>query len=131
MRFGGGYEDATDFWKRRSCVRDRMRGILALTVTPADTRRISIDIDSLLIGSSLTSECLIEALRRNPPLALRVPFWALRGRRFLRQRLAQYAEIDVATLPYSPHAVEALRRTAGDGGDIMVGPTAAPFARPQ
>ena len=92
-------------------------GILALTVTPADTRRISIDIDSLLIGSSLTSECLVEALRRHPALAFRLPFWALRGKTVLRQRLAQYAESDVAALPYRAAALSRqLRRSAEDGG---------------
>ena len=84
-------------------------------MTPADARPITIDIDSLLVGSSLTSECLVEAVRRHPAIVLRLPFWAMRGKAVLRQRLAKYAELDVTTLPYRAAAIEELRRRAEDG----------------
>jgi hypothetical protein len=43
--------------------------MLASIVIPANARRSVLDIDSLLLGSSLTSECLVEALRRRPGIA--------------------------------------------------------------
>jgi 4-hydroxybenzoate polyprenyltransferase len=95
-------------------------------VTPTDARRISIDIDSLLTGSSLTSECLVEALRRSPAIAFRLPFWAMRGKSVLRQRLAQHAKLDVAALPYRAAALEQLRRSAEEGGHVVLVTTAEP-----
>ena len=58
-------------------------------MTPRIARRISVDIDSLLAGSSLT----LGVSRRGPTaasaLVFRLPFWAMRGRAVLRQRLAR------------------------------------------
>jgi hypothetical protein len=89
-------------------------------VTPADARKISIDIDSLLVGSSLTSECLVEAVRRHPAIVFRLPFWMLRGKVVLRERLAHYAQLDVATLPYRAAAVEELRRSSESGHVVLI-----------
>jgi 4-hydroxybenzoate polyprenyltransferase len=94
-------------------------------VTPADARDITVNIDSLLIGSSLTSECLVEAARRHPAIIMLLPFWAMRGKAVLRQRLAKHAELDVATLPYRAAAVEGLRRSAEEG-HVMLVTTAEP-----
>jgi len=87
-------------------------------------RRIAIDLDTLLAGSSLTAECLVEALRRRPGIALLLPFWWMRGKPFLRQRLAEHAKLDVAALPYSDCAVEELTRTAQDGAQVVLVTTA-------
>ena len=89
-------------------------------MTPADARPITIDIDSLLVGSSLTSECLVEAVRRHPAIVLRLPFWAMRGKAVLRQRLAKYAELDVAALPYRAAAIEEVRRGTEERHVVLV-----------
>src|SRR4051794_2461609 len=111
----------------QGCRRGRLRSQGAVgTVTPAGTRRISVDMDSLLAGSSLRAECLVEALRRNPLTALRLPLWAMRGRAVLEQRLAQYADLDVAALPYRTAAVDEMRRSVGDGAHVVLVTTAEP-----
>ena len=55
----------------------------------SDARRISVEIDNVLAGSTLTAECLVDALRRRPLIVFLLPFWVLRGKPFLRQRLAR------------------------------------------
>lgn len=44
----------------------------------------------------------------------------MRGKAVLRQRLADYAELDVATLLYRATAIEELRRSAEDGHVVLV-----------
>src|SRR3954451_16353948 len=88
-------------------------------VTPTATRRVSVDIDSLLVGSSLTAECLAEALR-HPRVAMLLPFWAMRGKTFLWRRLAGEAGGDAARPPYRPAAVEELLRSAKAGARVVL-----------
>src|SRR3982751_1580458 len=93
-------------------------------MTPTDARRHSVHLDSLLAGSSLAAECLVEALRRHPLIALRLPFWRLRGKPFVRERLAQCAEVDPAALPYRAEALEELRSHANSGAHLVLVTTA-------
>jgi 4-hydroxybenzoate polyprenyltransferase len=95
-------------------------------VTPIDARRISVPLDSLLAGSTLTLECLVEAVRRQPLYVFRVPFWGMRGRAFLQRRLAESADLDVALLPYRDAALDELRRSVQEGARAVLITTADP-----
>jgi 4-hydroxybenzoate polyprenyltransferase len=95
-------------------------------VTPIDARRISVPLDTLLAGSTLTLECLVETVRRRPLHVFRLPFWAMRGRIFLRRRLAESAGLDVAFLPYRNAALEDLRRSVQEGARPVLVTTADP-----
>ncbi len=89
-------------------------------MTPSNARRTAVPIDSLLAGSSLTAESLVECVRRRPATALLLPFWALRGRAALRRRLAECARVDVDALPYREGALEELRRAADRGEEVVL-----------
>jgi 4-hydroxybenzoate polyprenyltransferase len=91
----------------------------------------AIDIDSLLMGSSLTAESLVECLRRRPWTALLLPFWFLRGGAFLRRRLAECAQLDLTTLPYNAAAVDDLRRARSSGARVRVFTAADPLLAKQ
>ena len=95
-------------------------------MTPIDARRISVPLDSLLAGSTLTLECLVETVRRHPLHVFRLPFWAMRGRAFLQRRLAESADLDVAFLPYRDAALEELRRSVKEGARAVLVTTADP-----
>lgn len=96
-------------------------------MTPAGGRRVPVDIDNLLAGSSLMAECLAEALRRRPLSALLLPFWALRGKEFLRRRVALAAALDAGALPYREAAVAELRRCADSGARVVMVTMADPL----
>lgn len=95
-------------------------------MTPIDARRISVPLDTLLAGSTLTLECLVETVRRHPLHVFRLPFWVMRGRAFLRRRLAESADLDVASLPYCATALEDLRRSVKEGARAVLVTTADP-----
>jgi len=66
----------------------------------AERTVLCVDLDGTLVATDLLWESLVSALRRSPWIALAVPFWLLRGRAHLKQRLAKASSIDYATLPY-------------------------------
>ncbi len=59
-----------------------------------------VDLDGTLIKSDILLESFYSALRCKPLLIFQVPFWLLKGKAFLKTRLAEFAVIDPQTLPY-------------------------------
>ena len=66
----------------------------------ADSPVLCVDLDGTLVATDLLWESLVSALQRSPWIALALPFWLLRGRAYVKQRLATASAIDFATLPY-------------------------------
>jgi phosphoserine phosphatase len=74
-----------------------------------------VDLDGTLIRTDMLQEALLCRLRAAPLSALRWPFWLLRGRAHLKQRLAEDWAFDPAVLPYNGPLLQWLRaqRQAG------------------
>jgi 4-hydroxybenzoate polyprenyltransferase len=75
------------------------RTVGAAVHTP-DARVLCVDLDGTLVATDLLWESLVSTIRRQPMALIRLPFWLLRGRAYLKQRLAEASAIDFATLPY-------------------------------
>jgi hypothetical protein len=61
---------------------------------PPDTTKskevpLCVDLDGTLLKTDLTWESLVRLLRRNPLYLLVIPFWLIRGRAVLKDRLAK------------------------------------------
>ncbi len=67
---------------------------------------LCIDLDGTLVRTDMLYESLMAALKAQPGLAFRVPFWLLKGRAFLKSQLAQRAEIDASLLPYNQELLD-------------------------
>jgi 4-hydroxybenzoate polyprenyltransferase/phosphoserine phosphatase len=65
-----------------------------------------VDLDGTLIASDLLLELWLAAIKRDPWNLLRSPFWLMRGRCFLKQRLAEKVELDWTLLPYRKAVVD-------------------------
>jgi hypothetical protein len=81
---------------------------------------VTVSPDSLLEGSSLALEHLVEAVRQYPTVLVRAALWAARGGEHLRRELAGRVEIDAAALPYRADALAALRREASGGARVIL-----------
>lgn len=79
-----------------------------------------VDLDGTLISTDLLYESLLALLRDHPLRALRVPVWLLRGRAFLKSRLAENYAIDAARLPYRKPVVEFLRAQSALGRRLVL-----------
>lgn len=64
------------------------------------SRVLCVDLDGTLVATDLLWESLVSVLRRAPWLLLSAPIWLFRGRACLKQKLADAAAVDFATLPY-------------------------------
>ena len=54
---------------------------------------LCVDLDGTLVRSDLVWESLLLLLRRNPLQIARLPLWLLRGRAFLKEKIADAVRI--------------------------------------
>jgi len=71
-----------------------------------------VDLDGTLIKGDLLVESFFVLARMSPLHALMAPIWLLRGKAYLKQRIAERVDLDPAELPYSQGFVEFLREQA-------------------
>ena len=76
-----------------------------------------VDLDGTLIKTDLLVESFIGLLKRHPLLVLQAPFWLLRGKAYLKDRIAERVALNPALLPYHPGLLDYLKlqREAGRG----------------
>ena len=63
---------------------------------------IAVDLDGTFIRSDLLVESLCVLLKTRPLTALRVPFWLLHGKAYVKARIAQHTSLSPRRLPVSP-----------------------------
>lgn len=74
-----------------------------------------VDLDGTLISSDLLWESLVLHLKLHPRDVFRLPAWLMRGRAFLKARLAETSPLDVTRLPYRAELCAALAREHARG----------------
>jgi 4-hydroxybenzoate polyprenyltransferase/phosphoserine phosphatase len=78
-----------------------------------------VDLDGTLIASDLFIECLLLRAKHRPLDLLKVPFWLMRGRAYLKARLAD-DRLDVTQLPYRKELCEHLESERARGRRIYL-----------
>ena len=78
------------------------------------------DVDGTLINTDLLIESVCAMVKRQPWKAFALPFWMLRGKAFLKARVADHASIEPSTLPYNMEFVEFLRSESEKGREIYL-----------
>jgi len=86
----------------------------------SQTLPLCVDLDGTLIRSDLLVECVVRLAHRRFWLLLLVPFWLLRGRAYLKRRLAEAAPPEIATLPWEPTFLAWLRDQHLAGREIWL-----------
>ncbi len=74
-----------------------------------------VDLDGTLLRSDILVESAMALLRADARKALLMPVWLLRGKAYLKERIAEHAQLDVSVLPYDERVLELIaeRRQAG------------------
>jgi 4-hydroxybenzoate polyprenyltransferase/phosphoserine phosphatase len=85
---------------------------------------LCVDCDGTLIRTDLLHESVFLLLKHAPWKLVLLPWWLLRGKAFLKERLAQAVRFDWSTLPLNEEVV-ALARQAREAGRPVVLATAS------
>ncbi len=81
---------------------------------------LAVDLDGTLLCNDSLLECLCVLLRRHPVALFQLPFWLLRGRAYLKQRMAARAELDTGTLPLRTELLALLRGQQHGGRRLLL-----------
>ncbi|MHB1188806.1 UbiA family prenyltransferase [Thiobacillus sp.] len=73
------------------------------------TAPLFVDLDGTLIKTDLLVESFIGLLKRYPLLVLQVPFWLLRGKAYLKHRIAERIALNPEALPYHAELLDYLK----------------------
>jgi 4-hydroxybenzoate polyprenyltransferase len=84
------------------------------------SRVLCVDLDGTLVATDLLWESLVSTIRRKPAMLLNLPIWLLRGRAYLKQRLAEVSSVDFTTLPYRPEVIEFVNGERRNGRTVVL-----------
>lgn len=83
-------------------------------------RVLCVDLDGTLVSTDLLWESLLSAIRVEPWVLLAVPLWMVRGRPYLKRKLAERSQIDFSTLPYRADTMSFLTTEHGRGRRVVL-----------
>jgi len=81
---------------------------------------LCVDLDGTLIRGNLLWECVLVLLKSHPSVVFLLPLWLLRGRAYLKQRLAARIYFDPARLPYRSQVLDLLRQEKASGRRLVL-----------
>ena len=81
---------------------------------------LAVDLDGTLIHSDTLHEAALRALRDRPLALLLIPFWLLRGKAVLKQKLASQSRFDPAALPYNQRFLDWLTTQHANGRKLVL-----------
>jgi len=70
---------------------------------------LCVDLDNSLVATDLLWESLLTAVKQSPTVLLLAFLWLLRGRAYLKARLAERADVRADLLPYREEIINYLR----------------------
>lgn len=81
---------------------------------------IIVDLDGTLICSDMLHETAMSALSRAPLMAIKAPMMLIKGKAFLKQKLAQHVEFDPILLPYNEDLIAWLKEQRAAGRTLVL-----------
>lgn len=94
------------------------------------TLPLCVDCDGTLIRTDLLHESIMLMAKASTLSMWRLPFWLLRGRVYLKRRLAEQVTPDARTLPYEPEIIALIQRARSAGRTVVLA-TASPRSQAQ
>lgn len=93
---------------------------MAQTELNAKVPPLVVDLDGTLIHTDMLHESALKLLRDRPFQTIRIPFWLLKGKAFLKQKLAQDVTFDASHLPYNEDLLSWLRLQKAEGRELVL-----------
>ena len=83
-------------------------------------RPLYVDLDGTFIKSDMLFETFVDVLRCNPLLFFSCLIWLLKGRQYLKFKLAEKAKLDVGSLPLNKELYNFLNAQHESGREIIL-----------
>ena len=81
---------------------------------------LCVDCDGTIIKTDLLFESFFVLLKQSPFTVFRLPFWLLKGKAYLKQRIAEWVDLDVTLLPYNTHLLSFLQQEKAQGRELIL-----------
>lgn len=88
---------------------------------------LCVDCDGTLIATDLLYEAFFLLLKQFPLDLFFLPFWLLKGKVYLKERLAERVEFNWASLPYRDEVLSIIKNARDDKREVVLA-TASPLA---
>lgn len=98
---------------------DRSAALLHADHACADVPLV-VDLDGTLVQTDTLVESMFAAVRADPLILLRLPFWLMGGRAHLKQALARQSVFEVRTLPIQADLLHHLRAEKSRGRTLVL-----------
>jgi 4-hydroxybenzoate polyprenyltransferase/phosphoserine phosphatase len=86
----------------------------------ASLNPLYVDLDGTFIKSDMLYESLLVALKNNPFVILMSLIWLLKGRAFLKSKLSERVDLNIALLPLNPNLYQFLCEQKKKGRRIIL-----------
>lgn len=83
-------------------------------------KTLIIDLDHTLINSDLLYESIFKIIKKNPIYIVLIPFWLLRGRSYLKHKMAENVRIDPSKLNYNQGVLDYMNKKINEGFDVYL-----------
>ena len=88
---------------------------------------LCVDCDGTLIATDLLYEAFFLLLKQYPIGLFLLPFWLMKGKVYLKERLAEHVVFDWSTLPYRQEIIDLINDARAEGRQTVLA-TASPKA---
>ena len=86
-----------------------------MEASPIPVTPLAVDLDGTLIHGDVFVTSVLGLLRNKPLSVMLMPLWLLRGRAYLKRRVAQRVSVDPAVLSYRVELLEFVRQQHAAG----------------
>ena len=81
---------------------------------------LCIDCDGTLVRTDLLHESVLLLFKSSPWSLWRLPVWLLKGKAYLKQRIAERVLLDPKTLPYEPKIIAMIEQARAAGRQVVL-----------
>ncbi|VAW65920.1 Integral membrane protein [hydrothermal vent metagenome] len=86
----------------------------------AHKNKLFVDLDGTLINSDVLFESFFSLLKLNFLYIFLVPYWILKGKSYLKSKIASKTNIDVRLLPYNNDLLDYLKNEHKNGRELIL-----------
>jgi 4-hydroxybenzoate polyprenyltransferase/phosphoserine phosphatase len=81
---------------------------------------LCVDLDGTLLETDILLEAILALVKQNPWMIFQMPFWLLRGKAYLKQRIAAESPLDVTLLPVKRALISYLQQERQRGRRLVL-----------